>query len=532
MCKSSCPLGAIKQKHNVLVVDEEICNGCGECAKNCPYKAIVINDGKAIKCDLCFGEPKCIDYCPEEAIRILKQEKGLLGWKITDDKAEYRLNIPPLTNEEESVVVEIVSLFREISKNNKFTEPSIIKKELENLLLKFCKDKNIDLEDDQFSYLKEICLMQVWGYGPLDILLRDQLLEEIAIIGLNKAIYVYKRGTGWLSTDCHFTDEEVFVNTVNKMARPLGRRLTHQNPRLNAVLPDGSRMHASIPPISKYELTIRKFRENPISIPDLIRYKTFSPESLAFLWLAIKTNLSILIAGNTASGKTSTLNALFSFVPLEERVLIAEETPEINVPHKHKINLISNTDLRIGMKDLVSDSLRMRPDRVIVGEVRTAEETKALIEIMSSGQARGNYATFHADSSEDLIIRMGSLGIPSTDINTIDLIVIQKRLGDSHSTEIRRAFEIAEIHRIDKSIKPNILYEYDFSKTELKRTANDSIIEQKIKKILGLSEKEFNIELKKRSKFLISLSNGNSSFFESVTAIQNSERNQGGRRAK
>ncbi|MFH0817368.1 MAG: ATPase, T2SS/T4P/T4SS family, partial [Candidatus Micrarchaeota archaeon] len=505
-CKVSCPLGAIKQSSELLFVDLEECSGCGECVNKCPYGAIEIVNGKASKCDACLGEPKCIDYCPEEAIRPLKHEDGVLGWEITREKAGYSLGLPRLSKEEESIVAEVASRFREASKKGEFPGKNDAKKEIESILTSYCQDYGLRMETDQFEYLSEISLAQVWGFGPLEPLLEDEGLEEIAIIGLGKPIYVYKRGCGWLETDCMFSSQEVFINIVNKMARPLGRRLTYQTPRLNAVLPNGSRLHASMPPISDLELIIRKFRANPISVPELISLGTFSPESLAFLWLAMKVDTSVVVAGNTASGKTSTLNALFSFVPLGERVLITEETPEINIPHRHRVKLLANTELGIGMGELASDSLIMRPDRLIVGEAKTEKEAKALLDAITSGQARGSYATFHAHSAKEAVARMRSLGAPEADISSIGLIVIQKRLGGSKkNSEARKALEIAEVKLEGGASEAVLVYEYDYKTRSLKRTKNESRTERTIMNALSLGKMEFKTVLRERAGFLTGL---------------------------
>jgi len=525
-CKAACPSKAIKESNGFLFISEEECDGCGACVRKCPQKAIILENKKAVKCDGCLGSPKCTSYCPEEAIHFFTEDEGALGWKISGDSPDYRTGIPKLTREEESVILEVSGRFREASKKGEFSDRQSAKEALDAILLQICRDSGLLMETDQFDYLSKIAFMHIWGYGPLDPLLADDRLEEIAVIGLKKPVYVYKRGEGWLSTDCVFTEQEAFVNLVNKMARPLGRRLTHQTPRLNAVLPDGSRIHASMPPLSQLELTVRKFRANPISVPDLVNFRTFSPEALAFLWLAMKTDTSIIVAGNTASGKTSTLNALFSFVPLDERVLITEETPEINIPHKHKIGLLASPELGIGMCELASDSLRMRPDRVIVGEVRTKDETKALLEAITSGQARGSYATFHAHSADEAIARMRSLGVLETDIASIGLIVVQKRIaGSGKAKEIRLVTEISELKIEAGSAKAVQLYVYDYESKSLKRTAaHDSETEREIRRAFGLSESGFKRELADRSKLLSSLAKKKRSFFETVVSIQTYER--------
>ena len=298
-------------------------------------------------------------------------------------------------------------------------------------------------------------------------------------------------------------------DVINKMGRGIGRRITLQNPRLNAVLPDGSRIHASIPPISNYELTIRKFRHNPIHVADLMAYGTFTSESLAFLWMLMQSDLSTIIAGNTACGKTSTLNALFQFVSPKERVLVTEETPEIKVPQEHVVKLLSSAELGVHMKDLVADSLRMRPDRVIVGEARTAEEVEALLETITSGQARGSYATFHAQSARETLVRMRSLGALPIDLQSLDVIVVQRRmmrydLRTRRNVEVRRCTEIGEVLPPEGDGLPALrtLFRYDAGEDRLMRAEKSKALVGHVCESFGIGRAEFDAELRRRSEFL------------------------------
>ncbi len=370
-------------------------------------------------------------------------------------------------------------------------------------------------------YIMEVAFLDICGHGVLQPLLAEKEFEEIAVIGIGKPIYACHRKKGWLRTNCFFTREEAAVAVINKMARQLGRRVTLRQPRLNAVLPDGSRLHASIPPISGVEMTIRKFRESPISVADLIGYGTYSAESLAFLWLAAQSDISLLVSGNTASGKTSTLNALFSFVPLGERVLITEETPEMNIPHEHAVKLLANAELGVGMPELVADSLRMRPDRVIVGEVRTKEEVGALFETILSGQARGSFATFHAQSGEEALARLRSFGIAPMDLRSLDLIVVQRRMArfapdGSPLGEVRKCVEICEVGANGEAVA---LFEHDYGADRLRRKAEGKVAE-KICRCFGFPRKKLASEISARAAFLGSLAEREANFSECVSAIQ------------
>ena len=172
-------------------------------------------------------------------------------------------------------------------------------------------------------------------------------------------------------------------------------------------------------------MTIRKFKQSPFSPKDLVETGTISDEALAFLWMAMQCDFNVLVAGSTGSGKTTTLNCLSAFIPMRERIIIVEETPEINIPHRHSVRLTVNSDIGVGMDELVSDTLRMRPDRVIGGEVRTAPEAKALMNTMLAGQGKGSIATFHALNSQEAVNRLRNLGINELDLGAINLVVVQ-----------------------------------------------------------------------------------------------------------
>ncbi|MCD6227633.1 CpaF family protein [Candidatus Micrarchaeota archaeon] len=428
-----------------------------------------------------------------------------LGWHIGKG-GEYKVNLPVLSDDEIEVINHIENMFKEITKYKEFDSPDKAKKEIHKLLMKYCESEEIMIDEDQEEYLTKMTVYHIYGFAGMEELLKDNSIEEIGIIGLGKPVYVYIRKQGWKQTNLYYDDLEFTINLINKMSRTIGRRITYKNPRLNAILPDGSRLHASIPPISNVEVTIRKFRENPMTVFDLLAFKTVSDEAMALLWFLMQSDISILIAGNTASGKTTTLNALFSYIPLNERVLITEETPEINIPHKHIVKLISNPELNITLSNLVSDSLRMRPDRVIVGEVRTSEEVSALMDTILSGQARGSYATFHAQSSVEALNRLRSLGVLDIDLPSIDVIVIQRRMmkyniKTRNSVEVRRIVEIVEVDK--KNIgRTNPLFVYDYEEDKWKPNYQDSELLSRLSSSLGMTKKDTLAEIKKRKEFL------------------------------
>ncbi|MCX6777600.1 MAG: ATPase, T2SS/T4P/T4SS family [Candidatus Micrarchaeota archaeon] len=462
-----------------------------------------------------MGEPRCVSSCPENAISI--ESKPFVGWRILDSAPQYSVGLPQLTGDEDELVKRAVSEFRELSKHRKIEKRRDVEQAFGEIIKNYSRE-GLVIEKDQYSYLVRVCALYASGFGAIEPMLSDDLLEEIAVIELDKPIYVYKRSEGWLRTDVSFTRGDAFIEVVNKMARQLGRRITFQSPTINAVLPDGSRLHASIPPVSNFEMTIRKFRSNPISVAELVSFGTFSARAVSFLWLSILADMSILVCGNTASGKTSTLNALFSFVPQTERVVIIEETPEINIPHPHAVRMVSNKELGIGLDSLVHDSLRMRPDRVIVGEARTPEETRALFESLVSGQARSTYATFHARSVGEAVSRIKSMGVGVQDVFSIDLMVVQKRIsGGLGKGELRRVTELAYCN--EGAFVP--AFEYDGAEDSLKQAKGIELFEDGLCRRLSLTKKELRSELAGRSSFLSSLARNPPPFFKALSAISN-----------
>lgn len=485
-CILACHKGAIVEDNGVVLIIDEKCNGCGECASACPNGAILMQ-GKAKKCDLCagFSKPQCL--C--DKIKLESFQKMPFGWEVVS--GDYLLPFPELSEDEKFLLLDIYEKFKEniVEKN--------IPIAIRNFIFNYCEQNNLIIDTDQFEYLVNLAISNIFSYGPFDQLFEDENIEEITIVGKNPA-YVYLKNQGWKKTNFQFYDEKKLLEIANKMALKLGKRLTLKTPRINAILPNGDRLHASIPPLSLngVELTIRKFKKQPISINDLISSRMFTAEALAFLQLCMNSDVSILIAGNTASGKTSTLNALFSFVP-NERIVIIEETPEIKIPQNHVVKMMPSGE--VSMSDLIADTMRMRPDRTIIGEVRTREEIIALFNTLLSGQARSIYSTIHAQSSADAISRLKFMGINELDLNALDLIVIQKRiLNAKKGIEFRRCTEIYDVNSKNK------LFEYDFKKDKL--CFNDKVrstVFDKLSLSYGLNKKQLLFEFKKYEKKLL-----------------------------
>lgn len=227
-------------------------------------------------------------------------------------------------------------------------------------------------------------------------------------------------------------------------------------------------------------MTIRKFTANQFKPEDLVQNSTIPRKIMNLIKKTIKCDTNILIAGNTGSGKTTTLNTILHFLPRNERIVIVEETPEISPPQDHVIRLTTSTNLKIQMHELVADTLRMRPDRIIVGEVRDKKEAEALMDTMLAGQGKGSMATFHGNSAEETITRLESLGIHKNDLVTIDLILIQRRWIEYQEEEDNKEKrEIIEAAVMDKKTKKPLKI-YEKNKGIIRKNLKDSKLMKKL----------------------------------------------------
>lgn len=434
----------------------------------------------------------------------------MLGWHIMDE-GDYRLGLPRLSTEEEELIAAAEARFREAARSHQAAGKGEAGELITGMLRDAADAAGIYLETGQVEYLGKMAAMHICGFAFLDLLVSDPEIEEISVIGAGKPAYAYLRGQGWKRVDACFDDEKTMADVINKMACGLGRHITVQNPRLDAMLPDGSRLHASLSPVSRGEITIRKFRERPFSPRELAASGTASHEAFALLSFLMQCDCSLLIAGNTASGKTTTMNSLFSFAPGNERVLITEETPEINIPHAHQLRLVASRDMGITLRDLVYDSLRMRPDRMIVGEVRNREEAEALFDVLLAGQARGSYATMHAQSVREALSRLRTFGISEMDLRSVHCIVVQRRMlaydaKKRACREVRRIVEIAETC----GGKPKTIYAGG------RISHSGSALLAKAAESFGLSRREIEAELKRRVSLVAKSGPAYGEFYKAV----------------
>ena len=544
-CLNSCKTNAIYfSAKGVVSIDQARCNGCKACVDACPNNALILKKNKAQKCDLCSYQSfnmYCLKNNPDilELVTDTSKNQELeiinkyLGYKIIefnkrnisknvciDDfgKKHYFIDESILSIDEIEIINLVIDEYRErfdikddkekqdkISKLDKL--PEIVKEELEETLVNYCYREKIELESDQFNYILLLAYSNLYDYGPLSKLLADDSLEEISIIGENKPVFVYHRTYGWLETNLIYTSSKIIKDLINKLSWETNKYITLKNPLLDATI-GASRMNAIISPITESVcVTIRKFSEKPFTIVDLIKRGTLSIDALSFLSLAFLTDSNVFVVGNTGSGKTTTLNTLLSFVPFDERFVVVEEVREINIPHEHKIFTLVNSDLGITLDSLVINTLRMRPDRVVIGEVRSREEARAIIDSMLCGQAKGTYTTFHSQNAKEALLRLVSYGVIENDLSVIDLIIVQRRYNKYNKgkvSDLRNITEICEV--VFENNKPtlNKLFEFDINKEKLVRVGTPKKLFDKFRMAFGIkTNAELNKLLKKQNKKLL-----------------------------
>lgn len=307
---------------------------------------------------------------------------------------------------------------------------------------------------ERAQILKEV-YDDVMGLGPLEPLLSDPDISEIMVNGCNR-VYVERKGRIELS-NVVFTDNTHAMNIINRIVSSVGRRIDESSPMVDARLKDGSRFNAVIPPVSLVgpSMTIRKFSKKPFTSGDLVKLNSFSPKMASFLEACVKSRINIIVSGGTGSGKTTLLNVLSSSIPNNERIVTIEDAAELQLAQDHVVTMESRPPNlegagEITIRDLVRNSLRMRPDRIIVGEVRSGE-TLDMLQAMNTGHD-GSLTTAHANSPRELISRletmvlMSGLDLPVRAIreqvhSAIDIIVHQQRMKDGS----RKVVNITEV---------------------------------------------------------------------------------------
>lgn len=351
------------------------------------------------------------------------------------------------------------------------------------------------------------------GYGLISTLMSDPNLEEIMVNGADRNIFVFHRQFGNCRTNLVVDESSEIPALIRRVSQTAGRQFNEAHPLLDARLPDGSRANATFDYVSPFgqTLTIRKFSRIPLSIIDLIANETMSSEIAAFLWVMTHGfgfhPMNTVITGGTGSGKTTLMNILATFIPFNERVVSIEDTVELDLGIRENwIQMESKPKIKdilaVSMDDLLKNTLRMRPDRILVGEVRGIE-AQTLFVAMDTGH-RGILGTVHSNSAREMMLRLKSapMEVPEQMLPLLDMVVVMQRHYDRQRGIIRRIRQIAEVDRMDEKVLLNNVYELDERTGRGRRSEVPSSLIERLASNSGMTKNELKREIGIRKKVL------------------------------
>ncbi len=374
------------------------------------------------------------------------------------------------------------------------------RKELTKLLKKYFPNADDQTKDMLINYVIE----QNLGLGNIEILLKDSQIEEIVVNNAKEPVWIYHKKYAWLKTNIIIPNEARIRHFATMIGRDVNKEISGLTPLMDAHLLTGDRVNATLEPISSFgnTLTIRKFATEPWTITDFLKSKTIDFETAALVWLCLQNEMSVMIAGGTGSGKTSMLNVISSFLPPNQRIISIEDTRELQLPNTlHWVPLetrLANPEGKGGitMLDLIINSLRMRPDRIIMGEIRREKEAETLFEAIRTGHSC--YATFHANDVYETITRLTNppINIPRLVLPSLTSILIQNR---NRRTNKRRTMQFAEML---PNGTPNIIRQYDPLDDTMKTVGQMRVIPQTLRTFTGMTPKVIEEDLQKKIRIL------------------------------
>ena len=488
-----------------------ICSSCGK-------KGIVIIEGLLE-----------IDFYPVNEpfafVKILKDPETL--------DQHYR-TIEPILTEDEKKTLRFIQdeLIKSINVRLDEIVPNLVEKMLVNHIAQIVKDYDIKIDDVLQKKFLYYIKREFLGFGRIDAVMNDPNIEDISCDGSDVPLFLFHRKYGSLKSNVIFDDEDELAAFVVKLAQKCGKHISLAEPMLDATMPGGSRIQMTLSKAVTTKgstFTIRKFRSDPITATDLIDYNTMSAEMVAYMWLAVENGINALIAGGTAAGKTSTLNALCLFIPREAKIVSIEETREVNLPHPNWIPGVVRSgfgeivnDRMIGeidLFDLMKAALRQRPEYILVGEIR-GREAFVLFQAMATGHT--TYSTFHADSTRSLIHRLEGkpIDIPRVMLSSLDITFIQVnvKLGKKNVRRCKQIVEIVDIDPTTKEILTNEVFHWD-SVDDTFIYGGKSYILERIRKQYAWSNEQMMQEIKRRVTLLHWMRKNNIREFKDVAKV-------------
>ena len=380
----------------------------------------------------------------------------------------------------------------------------LIRQQFEKKIMKLMKEYFPDVNPETLKKVTNHIVLTSLGLGEIEFLLKDPNLEEIVVNSAKEPVWVYHKKHAWVKTNIILKDENLIRHYSTMIGRNVNKDITILQPLLDAHLMTGDRVNATLYPITTFgnTITIRKFAAVPWTITDFIKVKTLSAEVAALIWLALQYEMSVLVIGGTGSGKTSALNVLSNFFQPNQRIITIEDTRELQLPKTlHWVAMetrLANPEGRgeVSMLDCVVNTLRMRPDRIVVGEIRRQREAEVLFEAMHTGHSV--YGTFHANNPEEAIVRLTNppINLPKVILSSLGLFLVQNR---NRRTGRRRTFQVAELL---PNGDPNILMQLNVAKDEIEKINPSKTFFKNLTMLSGLTQEQIDKDLEEKKKIL------------------------------
>jgi len=428
----------------------------------------------------------------------------------------YEVIEPKLLAEEDELLEVLKEILVESLELMEDATPAAKEQYLRRVVEGLLRELGVDLHPVSKERVMYYIVRDFIRFGPIDVTMIDTQVEDISCDGMNVPFYIYHRKYGSIPSNLRFESAEELDSFVIWLAQRCGKHISVAQPMLDATVPDGSRLQATLGMhVTKRgsSFTIRRFRENPFTPLDLVRFKTMSPEMMAYLWTAIENGQSMLICGGTASGKTTTMNAILLFIPPQMKIVSIEDTRELNLPHENWVPLLTRGGFggksavtgkaagEIDMFDLLTAALRQRPQYLMVGEVR-GPEAFVVFQAMATGKSA--YTTFHADDVQAMVHRLENdpINLPRALVAALDIVLLQAqvKVGTDMTRRVKALIEVVGTDPESGELITNSAYtwnpaddtvnysghSYVYEKVSLARNWTQKRMEQEIKRRLEI----------------------------------------------
>lgn len=450
----------------------------------------------------------------EVEMNTIREKYTFVRINYDRELGEYLYEVlEPDISEDEAVLLQILKKALTTTLNQAGTDVTDVDRLrlLEEATHIILKEMEIDLNEMSLQRIIYYIQRDFVGYGAIDVMMRDPDVEDCSCDGVDIPLYIYHRRFGSIRSNIRFQSEAELDRFVTWLAQRCGKHISVASPMLDATMPEGSRLNATL---SKHvtkrgsSFTIRRFRENPFTPVDMIRFKTMSTEMMAYVWICIEFGNSIMVCGGTASGKTTTLNASLLFIPPQMKIVSIEDTRELNLPHENWIPSVTRQAFggdmggEVDMFALLKAALRQRPQYMMVGEVRGAE-AYVVFQAMATGHP--SYSTFHAEDVPSMVHRMENepINLPRALLTSLDVIMLQGqvKVGSKMARRVKSLTEIVGIDPDSGELITNTVFTWNPADDSFYYSGH-SYIYEKARAIRNWSPKEMEREVKRRIDIL------------------------------